>query len=217
MQRSDPKPTTFYFFTYLMDILCASNSFPCMKWAWNPQRHPIHLYCKELWKEKSFKEMYIICNHFLAKAHQLLFRSEIPRITRAGHDSIAQIENWYMLKDSTYIHLAGIMAAPNLLPRYVLDKLLLKEFAFQLFKIGQTIGLLRRKLKAWSTLLVPIGPYHILNHGDMVKELEGYLDYRWLTDTVRRHDPKGLIGAHFRRLRLTTTYKHENCPNDSLF
>lgn len=64
---------------------------------------------------------------------------------------------------------------------------------------------------------MPVGPYQILNHGHAVKELEGYLDYRWLTSTVRRHDPKGLIGAHFRRLGLTTAYKHENRPDDSLF
>ena len=84
MQKTDPKGTTFYFFAYLMHILCASNSFSGMKWAWTPQSPPIHLYCKELWKENNYKEMYSICNHFLAEAHQLLFGSEIPRITEAG-------------------------------------------------------------------------------------------------------------------------------------
>ena len=130
MPRSDPKATTFYFYAYLMDVLCGSNSFPGMKWAWNPQSPSIHLYCKELWKENSFREMYIICNHFLAEAHQLLFGSEMTRITEVGHDSIAKIKNWYMLRDLTYIHLAKIMASPHLLLRYVPDKLLLKEFAF---------------------------------------------------------------------------------------
>ena len=62
-----------------------------------------------------------------------------------------------------------------------------------------------------------VGPYKILNHGHVVKELEGYLDYRWLTSIVHRHDPKGLLGAHFKTLGLTTAYKHENHPDDSLF
>lgn len=200
-----------------MDILCASNSFPGMKWAWNPQSPPIHLYFKELWKENSFREMYIICNHFLDEAHQLLFGLEMPRITEVGRDSIAQTGNWYMLRDFTYICLAGIMVAPHLLSRYVPDKLLRKEFAFQLFEIGQTANLLRRKLKAWPKLPVPIGPYQILNHGHAVKELKGYLDYRWLPSTVCHHDPKGLIATHFKRLGLTTPYRHETCPDDSLF
>ena len=113
--------------------------------------------------------MYIICNHFLAETHQLLFRSEMPRITEVGQDSISLIKNRYMLKDFTYIHLTGIMVAPQLFPRYVLGKLLLKEFTFQLFEISQTANLIRRKLKAWPERPVPIGPYQILNHGHAMK------------------------------------------------
>ena len=61
------------------------------------------------------------------------------------------------------------------------------------------------------------GPYQILNHDHAVKDLEGYLDYRWLPGTIHRHDLKGLIAAHFRRLGLTTPYRHETRPDDSLF
>ena len=62
-----------------------------------------------------------------------------------------------------------------------------------------------------------MGPYQLLNHGHATKKLEGYLDYRWLPDTIRHHDPKGLIATHFRRLGLTTTYRHETHPKDFLF
>ena len=81
-----------------------------------------------------------------------------------------------MLRYFTYICLARIMVAPHLLPRNVPDKLLLKEFTFQLFEISQTVDLIQSKLKAWLELPIPIGPYQILNHGHTVKELEGYLD-----------------------------------------
>ena len=64
-----------------------------------------------------------------------------------------------MIKNFSYIRLAGITTAPHLLPKYVPDKLLLKEFAFQLFEIVQTVELIRRKLKAWPELLVPVGSY----------------------------------------------------------
>ena len=49
-----------------------------------------------------------------------------------------------------------------------------------------------------------------------MKDLEGYLDYRWFPSIIRHHDPKGLIAAHFRRLGLTTAYKHETHPDDFL-
>ena len=55
MRETHPKGTTFYFSAYLMDVLCASNLFLGMKWAWTPQSPPIHLYCKELWKENRYK------------------------------------------------------------------------------------------------------------------------------------------------------------------
>lgn len=110
-----------------------------------------------------------------------------------------------------------IIVASHLFPKYGPDKLLLKELAFQLFEIGQTADLIRRKLKAWLELTVPVGPYQILNNGHAMKEMEVYLDYKWLPDTIWRHDPKGLIATNFKRLGLTTTYRHETCPEYFLF
>lgn len=86
-----------------------------------------------------------------------------------------------------------------------------------MFEIHQTTDLIRRKLKAWLELLVPIGPYQILNHGHAMKELEGYLDYKWLPGTIWRHDPKGLIVTHYKRVGLTTSYIHETRLDDFLF
>ena len=151
--------------------------------------------------------MYNICDHFIAYAHQLLFGTEMPRISEAGWEMISLIGNWYMMKKFTYIHLTGVTTAPHLFPKYVPDK----------FEIGQTAELIRRKLKAWPKLPVPVGPYQILNHGHAHKELEYYLDYRWLPTTIRHHDPKGIIIEHFQRLGLTTVYMHETIPYYSLF
>lgn len=50
-----------------------------------------------------------------------------------------------------------------------------------------------------------------------MKELEGYLDYTWLPGIVRRHETKGLIAAHFKRLGMTTPYKHKTRLDDSFF
>lgn len=67
---------------------------------------------------------------------------------------------------------------PNLLLRYVPDKILLKEFGFQLFKIDQTVRLIKRKVKARPEMPVPVGPFQVLNYGHARKEMEDYLDYR---------------------------------------
>lgn len=49
------------------------------------------------------------------------------------------------------------------------------------------------------------------------KELEGYLYFKWLTTLIRWHDPKGYIVAHFQRLGLTTSHRHELYLDDSFF
>lgn len=56
-----------------------------------------------------------------------------------------------------------------------------------------------------------------MNQGHTQKELEGYMDFRWLTAPPRRHDPKGYIVTHFQKLGLTTSYQHELYPDDSFF
>lgn len=136
VQKQDSKGTPFYFAGYLLDALCTSNYFPGLNWAWTLKSLSIHLYCKELWRENSYKEMYTIYDQFIARTYILFFGTEMPQIAEAGLESISQIGNWYLLKHFTYIRLAGIFVALNLLPRYVPDKILLKEFTFKLFEIG---------------------------------------------------------------------------------
>lgn len=208
IQRPDVKGTPFYFSSFLLDALCASNQFPALKWAWTPKCPPIHIYCQALWRENYYREMYDICNHFMAPAHKMIFGVEMPRISEVGREAISETGNWYLLKNFTYIRIVGILVASNMLPKYVPNQILLKEFAFQIFEIGHTVSLIRRKVKAWPEMPISVGSFQLLNHGHARKELEDYLDYRWLPTTIRRHDLKGLIAAHFKKLGLVMQYRH---------
>ena len=73
VHKQDPNGTLFYFAAYLLDALCASNSFLGLNWAWTLKSPLIHLYCKELWRENSYKEMYTICDQFIAPTYKLFF------------------------------------------------------------------------------------------------------------------------------------------------
>lgn len=66
-------------------------------------------------------------------------------------------------------------------------------------------------------MLVPVGPFQILNHGHARKELEDYHDDRWLPSPILRHDLKGLIVMHFQNLGLAASYWHEVHPDDTFF
>lgn len=111
---------------------------------------------------------------------QLFFGVDMPQISEAGCEAISQIGNWYFLNNFTYIMIVGITASPNMFPKYVPHKILLKEFAFQIFEIWQTVSLIKRKFKSWPEMPISIAPFHLYNHGHVYKELEDYLDYRWL-------------------------------------
>ena len=78
IQKQDAKGALFYFVGYLLDVLCASNQFLSLKWAWTPKCPPIHIYCRELWRENNYKEMYVICDHFITPTHRLFFRDDMP-------------------------------------------------------------------------------------------------------------------------------------------
>ena len=92
IQKQDPKGTPFYFAGLLLDVLCASNPFPRLKCAWTPKCPPIHIYCKELWTENSYKEMYIIYDHLIAPVHKLFFEADMPRISKQAKNPYLKLE-----------------------------------------------------------------------------------------------------------------------------
>ena len=91
------------------------------------------------------------------------------QILEASCEAISQIGNWYFLKNFTYIGLAKIMSAPIMFPKDIPDKIMLKESAFQILEIGQTIILTKRKLKAELEMPIFVGPFQLLNHGNAHK------------------------------------------------
>lgn len=72
-------------------------------------------------------------------------------------------------------------------------------------------------MKAWPKMPIIVGSFQFLNHSHACKEIEDYLDYRWIPAPIRWHDLKGIIAAHFQKLGLVTEYRHEVYPDDFVF
>jgi hypothetical protein len=76
---------------------------------------------------------------------------------------IRRIGDWYLMEHGTYIRIYGAMKAPHLLPRYVPDKLVLQEVAYQTV-INRVREILYRDKKAiWPPLPLWIGTYSFEN------------------------------------------------------
>jgi hypothetical protein len=64
---------TFYMASYLLDIVCANNSFPGLNWNWNIAGSPIYVYCLGLWENKYKRNYAQFCNYFFAPSYRLIF------------------------------------------------------------------------------------------------------------------------------------------------
>jgi hypothetical protein len=62
---------------------------------------------------------------------------------------IKRIGNWYLMEHGTYIRVYGAMKSPHLLPRFVPDRLVLQEVAYQTV-IHRVSGILYRDKKGYG-------------------------------------------------------------------
>jgi hypothetical protein len=126
----------FYMTTYLIDAICVAHRFPTFKWAWSPDQIPIHVYFSQLWEENYKEHIYDICDYFLAPLHKSIFRFH-PHIGIPGAiKSLKEIGDWYMKKYYTYVRIFGAIGPPHFLPKYVPDKFLAREIAYQTVEKG---------------------------------------------------------------------------------
>jgi hypothetical protein len=85
-RSQDPKGMKnpeFYMSSYLIDVVCATNSFPTFNWAWTPKKGPIHWYCSQLWECNCKKYFYDICDYFHTPLHKAIF-GLFPHIISPG-------------------------------------------------------------------------------------------------------------------------------------
>jgi hypothetical protein len=76
---------------------------------------------------------------------------------------IRRIGDWYLMEHGTYIRIYGAMKPPHLLPRFIPDKLVLQEVAYQTIIHGVEGMLYRSKKSIWPPLPLYIGNYFFEN------------------------------------------------------
>jgi hypothetical protein len=60
------KKPYFYMSAYLIDSICSFVQFVDLRWNWDQDQPPVHMYCSELWSINYKRYFYDIYNHFLA-------------------------------------------------------------------------------------------------------------------------------------------------------
>jgi hypothetical protein len=196
----------FHMSSYLLDIMCVAHQYPKMCWAWQPTKPSIHIYCKVLWEHKYRTKYHQICNHFFAPLYESIFCAPAPCMTNKALSIIQNIGDWYLMEHGTYIRVYGATKAPHLLPRFVPDKLVLQELAYQTIVHGVGAALYRNKKDIWPSLPLWIGSYCFASLKQAQAEVDTLLSYGFGEECFRRHDPKKVVREHCIQNKYTWKY-----------
>jgi hypothetical protein len=88
-----------------------------------------------------------------------------------------------MKKYYTFIRIFGATGPPHLLPKYVPDKLLAREIAYQTVEKGATSYLSREKKRYWPIFPLHIGQFSLLNKNKMKRRLKPLRNYVYVLQT----------------------------------
>jgi hypothetical protein len=89
-----------------------------------------------MWDINCKNFFYDIYNFFMVPLYFVLKNQPAPRFTQESIDAIKDIGDWYVDEEFSYIRIYGCEGYPHLLPRYVLDRLALREISYQTVTIG---------------------------------------------------------------------------------
>jgi hypothetical protein len=177
-----------------------------MGWSWQPSDLTIHVYCKVLWEHKYLIGYQKICEHFLASLYEFIFLTTPPCMTDKAIAVIRRIGDWYLMEHDTYIKVYGAMKLPHLLPRFVPDKLVLQEVAYQTIIHGVGGMLYQLKKAIWPPLPLYVGNYFLENTKQAQAEVNNLLSYHFGEERYKIHDPKNIVRDHFNKIGLPWEY-----------
>jgi hypothetical protein len=145
-----------YMASYLLDVMCTRNIFPCMNLSWHVTNLPIHVYLNILWENRYKNSYSLICDEFIAQIYFILFKKECPRVSAGAKKMISKAGHWYLDECDTYIRVFRDNRAPHLLLVHVLDQIVIGEIFYQTILQGYNATLVKDKKRAF----IPYG-FHV--------------------------------------------------------
>jgi hypothetical protein len=217
MEKSKGQPTYFYMEVYVMDAICYMTPFPLMNWSWNPTcAEPIHFYHSQLWEEKVKDLFYEICHYVVIPVHQILYGYPPPQISEQIMGNLKTIADWFIKENFSYVRVFRCSIPPHALPKFLPDRLVCREVAYQIITggIGKELKEVQKKL--WPAFPIQIGRFSLLNFGHSKVEVATLEDIKLVDVELRRHDPYQIVGNHLAHCNMKT-YEHEDSPCDDIF
>lgn len=125
-----------------------SLDFPCMGWKWTlVDPLPIHIYHSIL-KEKNYFDNFDCIYHLvMIPLYWAIFNSIILGMSLEAMDCLLKVGDYFVEEIFTYIRVWWSNGCLNVLPHYVLDKLLSREISYKTVGTGITLELKKSSKK----------------------------------------------------------------------
>jgi hypothetical protein len=165
MEKSKGQPTYFYMSVYVMDDICHMVPFPLMNWIWNrTYAETIHFYHSQLWEEKVKDLFYEICHYVVIPMNQILYGLP-PWISEQIMGNLKTVVDWFIEENFSYIKVFRCSIPPHALPKFLPDRLVCREMAYQIIIGGISKELKEVQNKFWLAFPIQIGRFSLLNFG----------------------------------------------------
>ena len=130
---------------------------------WHPLLPLVPVYYQKLWKFKYSEHYEYLCKVFLAPLYKLVFNKPCSIFVEESLQALDPLGDRYIERDGNYLWLYGCTSAPHILPKHVLDILVLMEVAYKTAKFGANVKLKEHKKGLFPTCPLTIGVFTLLD------------------------------------------------------
>jgi hypothetical protein len=148
--------------------------------------------------------------------HKLFYGCEPPRISETVSENLKEIADWFIDENFSYIRVYGCSIPPHVLPKFLPDRLVLREVAHQIVKGGIGIELKASQKKSCPIFPVHIGKFSLQNLVHSKVEAEALEEVKLVNIKHKKHDPYQLVNKHLMHYNMKS-YEHEKSVYDDIF
>jgi hypothetical protein len=129
--------------------------------------------------------------------------------------NLGKIVDWYIEEHFSYMDF-GCSIPPNDLPKFLPDRLLCREVAYQTVTGGIKKELKVAQKKVWPTFPLQVGMFSLLYFGHSKVEAAALEGIKLVDIEFKKHDPQNIVASHLAQYNMKR-YKHEYSPQDEIF
>jgi hypothetical protein len=130
--------------------------------------------------------------------------------------NLGKLADWFIEENFSYIRVFGCSVPPHALPRFLPDRLVCREVAYQTVTGGINKELKAVQKKVWPTFPIQVGMFSLLDFGHSKVEVAALEGVKLVDIEFKRHDPHKIVENHLAQFNMKR-YVHENSPYDEIF